>query len=400
MSGGRAGPSLACARRFWTTSSRTRIQSWFIQKRWWEWHGLQKRSRHLFQKSSWKTHFQDFLLATPTQPCCLKRVPSSFWWPNCDTLGMIAALSLLTVKFDSLAANNLYKVPRYTPDFYATSYSLFTGAFRRVMDVLEKTQFVVTPPKDSWIVLDALDRIVTERKIFVSILQSKTISVVEQVVHLNSLKNRLTQSCTVVEAVFDDAVFIVKMGRVSKEMGGTNHTWRSRDISFRPDRRNIYSKTEKQESNVAYLFVGLVFGTNLVRTVHKKTTFHQLCLFRWFHCEENCLVRWNENLKLARKLMSLKEKTPIGWRKHQDLLGVYGFQCPVQNQINADNGTVRFNIWWEPFRALFKYLKDVSTVLSCMFPSSVNVEANLSVIKWKKNPYKMSLTNFSLEEIL
>ena len=84
----------------------------------------------------------------------------------------------------------------------------------------------------------------------------------------------------------------------------------------------------------------------------------------------------------------------------QALKRAYSKEEATKRQIDAGVPNQSFEAATEPIQGRLPLLNDFVGGLATVFPGTSSVESDFSILKWSKDEFSMSLTNFSLEGVL
>jgi hypothetical protein len=83
---------------------------------------------------------------------------------------------------------------------------------------------------------------------------------------------------------------------------------------------------------------------------------------------------------------------------HRELLLAYRRENSIASIIDQHDHTTTFNEAWDSLGvARFHQLRRFCAELATVFPNSMLVESNLSILKWELNKFHKSLLDLSLE---
>ena len=86
---------------------------------------------------------------------------------------------------------------------------------------------------------------------------------------------------------------------------------------------------------------------------------------------------------------------------HRELLQAYRNEPPFKKAVDAFSDAKNgFSEPWDLCVGRFRNLRHFAGGLASMFSNTATVESDFSIIGFKKNVYRQSLTDFSLEGIL
>ena len=86
--------------------------------------------------------------------------------------------------------------------------------------------------------------------------------------------------------------------------------------------------------------------------------------------------------------------------EHRAIRNLYAQDKDFQHIINLTKPKTKFEDAWKPFNSRFPKLVCFLGGLGTVFPGTSLVEANFSVLKWTKDEFNTSFTDFSLEGVL
>jgi hypothetical protein len=86
--------------------------------------------------------------------------------------------------------------------------------------------------------------------------------------------------------------------------------------------------------------------------------------------------------------------------EHQDLIQAYGSEPIMKECLDKCDDRTTFDEGWNLLGKKLISLRNFTGGLATVFPSTAPVESDFSLIKWEKNEFRSSLTDFSLEGIL
>ena len=84
----------------------------------------------------------------------------------------------------------------------------------------------------------------------------------------------------------------------------------------------------------------------------------------------------------------------------QALKLAYEGEDPLKDSLDACNWSTTFESGWALLRNRFPSLESFCGGIATAFPGTSTVESDFSVVKWEKDPTRLSLSDFSLEGIL
>lgn len=87
-------------------------------------------------------------------------------------------------------------------------------------------------------------------------------------------------------------------------------------------------------------------------------------------------------------------------QEHQALVAAFNTEPALKSALLASNSQTTFDEGWAIVKDRFKSLQKFCGGLASVFPGTSQVEGDFSVIKFSKNDYKKSLTDFALEGLL
>ena len=104
-----------------------------------------------------------------------------------------------------------------------------------------------------------------------------------------------------------------------------------------------------------------------------------------------------------RRYLSLKTKDDfeIIQQEHRELLRAYRSEEALCDAINALTNGFSCNHGWACVgHGRFENLKEFCSGLATFFPGTATVESGFSIVNYKKNEYRTTLTDLTLEGIL
>jgi hypothetical protein len=86
--------------------------------------------------------------------------------------------------------------------------------------------------------------------------------------------------------------------------------------------------------------------------------------------------------------------------EHKQLLHAYRTKQVLKQNINALSSQSAFKDGWSLFDGRFSNLMEFYGVITTLFPGTNTVEFNFSILRWEKDAFHKSLSNFGLEGVL
>jgi hypothetical protein len=82
------------------------------------------------------------------------------------------------------------------------------------------------------------------------------------------------------------------------------------------------------------------------------------------------------------------------------LLVVYVRELDVKAALDKHNEKMLFNEAWNCLKGRFMQLRHLCGGLTIVFPSTMSVKSDFSIVKWEKNNSRSNLTSLSLASIM
>jgi len=86
--------------------------------------------------------------------------------------------------------------------------------------------------------------------------------------------------------------------------------------------------------------------------------------------------------------------------KHKQLLHAYRTEQVLKQSINALSSQSAFKDGWSLLGRQFPNLMEFCGVIATLFPGTSTVESDFSILRWEKDAFRKSLSNFGLEGVL
>jgi hypothetical protein len=86
--------------------------------------------------------------------------------------------------------------------------------------------------------------------------------------------------------------------------------------------------------------------------------------------------------------------------QHKALLRAYRVEPVLRSGIDASNGRTSFDCAWTTLIARFPDLAEFCGGNATVFPGTATVESDFSVLRWEKDAFRKSLSDFGLDGVL
>lgn len=86
--------------------------------------------------------------------------------------------------------------------------------------------------------------------------------------------------------------------------------------------------------------------------------------------------------------------------QHKELLRAYRSEPVLQSSIDSFNGKTSFEAAWGPLGSRFIDLCEFCGCIATIFPGTATVESDFSVLRWEKDNFRKSLSDFGLEAVM
>ncbi len=86
--------------------------------------------------------------------------------------------------------------------------------------------------------------------------------------------------------------------------------------------------------------------------------------------------------------------------KHKQLLHAYRTEQVLKQSIDALSSQSAFKDGWSLLGRRFSNLMEFYGVITTLFPGTSTVESNFSIMRWEKDAFRKSLSDFGLEGVL